>query len=823
MTAAPDATPGQSEVPRRPPGQATTPKPAMVRPLNPEHIPADLRDYNNWILWQWEWNGKKWTKVPYTIDGKRASTTDPNSWSSFEDAWNAMLKSPKWGLGFVFSPFDPYTGIDFGDCLDGDGALKEWAREDIEALAFTYIERSPSGKGLKAWVMADLAQIRGCDSGCRERIGDGEIEIYDRARFFTVTGAAFSGAPLQVEEHSAEVRSLLLKLGKLELGQQPLKYDVPSDDIWRDVTEQDREKTEKVLAAARENFRDDPVFQDLIDGGAQYYPGSDGEPDASRGDGAWYYKLAQLLEANPAYMHAAFMATRGRFRDAKKMARRDYHERTIRFVLQDFKPAQEPDDIPPVTDATTGLRVISIDAPQGLLIPGKTDVGNAQRLVMARRDRLRYNYAMRKWICFDERRWLIDDGRAIEHEAKEVALMYAAQALKCGDQEALKHATRSLDSRRIEAMIKLARTDLAVREDELDRDPWLLNFQNGTLDLRNRILRPHRREDLITKVVHHDFQPDADCPTWKAALDLVLNSDALVNYFQRVLGYALTGVTVDKAIFVVYGPGDNGKSTILHTGRRLIEEYSALVMVESLMTRKPGATELADLTDLRGARLALTSETEEGQRLSEGRIKRLSQGIGKVKACRKYENPTEFPETWKLIIDGNHRPVIRGGDAAIWNRLHLIPFSVTITEKDKHFAQKLDAEAGGILRWMVDGCAAWQRTGLTKPDEVGAASEDWQKDSDVIAEFFEDRCDFYDEDVSGYEGTYYLASERDLWEAFVLWCRVQAIDTATTRRALKLRLLEKNCIETRVRVKRDYAERAWKGVRLAEFHDGKDI
>src|ERR1700693_3784585 len=117
------------------------------------------------------------------------------------------------------------------------------------------------------------------------------------------------------------------------------------------------------------------------------------------------------------------------------------------------------------------------------------------------------------------------------------------------------------------------------------------------------------------------------------------------------------------------------------------------------MVRHENNNSQADLADLRGARFVVTSETEEGQRLAEGKLKRITQGMGKIKATRKYENPIEFPETHKLWIDANHRPVIRGTDAAIWNRLYTVPFTVTIPpeEIDRTLLSKLLQEAEGVL------------------------------------------------------------------------------------------------------------------------------
>jgi CheY-like chemotaxis protein len=124
----------------------------------------------------------------------------------------------------------------------------------------------------------------------------------------------------------------------------------------------------------------------------------------------------------------------------------------------------------------------------------------------------------------------------------------------------------------------------------------------------------------------------------------------------------------------VFGDGDNGKSTMLDTIRQIVEEYAVLLQVDTLMVRQKSNNSQADLADLRGSRFAQTSETEEGQRLAQAKLKRITQGMGKIKAVRKYENPIEFPETHILWIDTNRKPVIKDADdKATFARLHLVP------------------------------------------------------------------------------------------------------------------------------------------------------
>ncbi len=383
------------------------------------------------------------------------------------------------------------------------------------------------------------------------------------------------------------------------------------------------------------------------------------------------------------------------------------------------------------------------------------DHGNAERLIALSGDDLKYCHALKKWLVWDGRRWAVDDTAQARRLAKRAILEFLEQAVDARDEPAEKFAKISLDVRRITSLLSMAECEIFTEPDQLDTDPYLLNFLNGSVDLRIGQIRPHCRTDFITKLVHHDFHPDAKCPRWQVFLDQVMGGgpDAdegqlerslrLMDYLQRALGYSLTGCTVEKAVFMVFGEGDNGKSTMLTVFRQLIDEYSTLLQVDTLMVRQESNNTQADLADLRGARFVQTSETEEGQRLAQGKLKRITQGMGKIKAVRKYENPIEFAETHKLWMDTNRKPTIRDtDDKATFNRLHPIPFIVTIPKDqiDRDLPAKLHGEAEGILAWAVQGAIRWHTSGLHRPPEVQAANDEWRAEMDQIGRFLEERC-----------------------------------------------------------------------------------
>jgi primase-polymerase (primpol)-like protein len=164
-------------------------------------IPDGLTELDQWVLWRQE-DG---TKVPYHPTGRKASTTRSCDWSDYDlicRTWQRYLHRYA-GVGFVFTESDPFCGIDLDNCLDRAGAPERWAWGVIERFADCYMEVSPSGKGIKIFTKGKLPSGLGQIS-----IQDGGIEMYDRARYFTVTGRVFRGAPLQIEDHASDVMAL---------------------------------------------------------------------------------------------------------------------------------------------------------------------------------------------------------------------------------------------------------------------------------------------------------------------------------------------------------------------------------------------------------------------------------------------------------------------------------------------------------------------------------------------------------------------------------------------------------------------------------------
>jgi putative DNA primase/helicase len=411
-------------------------------------------------------------------------------------------------------------------------------------------------------------------------------------------------------------------------------------------------------------------------------------------------------------------------------------------------------------------RVLAGNEEVSLLTQSFTDTGNGARFVTKNLDVARDCYPVKAWLIWDGQIWLRDETEQARDLAKRVVVQFYQQALAEKRPDAERFARVSLDSGRLTNMLREAQGNLAITPDKLDQHPDLLVFINGTVDLRTGELGPHDPKHFITRLVRFEYRPGADCPLFLATLDRLMGggdrAERLIDALQVLFGYSLTGWTREKVVFIFYGSGNNGKTTILALFLKLLEECGVLLQIDSLMVKHETNNSQADLADLRGARFVMTSETEEGQRLAEGKLKRITQGMGKIKATRKYENPITFSETHKLFVDANHRPVIRGTDPAIWNRLFCVPFTVTVpdAEIDRELPEKLLAEAEGILAWAVAGAAHWHREGLRRPAEVTEAVRVYREEMDQIGRFIAAEC---------VTGSSFQASARELFARYRHW------------------------------------------------------
>jgi putative DNA primase/helicase len=352
-------------------------------------------------------------------------------------------------------------------------------------------------------------------------------------------------------------------------------------------------------------------------------------------------------------------------------------------------------------------------------------------------ENVRYTAFWGQWRIWDGRRWAGDE----KLEAFSFIRKYCYEQAKLAGKS--KGAKGIASAGTVAAIERLARADqrIAVKVEEWDANPWLLNTPAGAIDLRTGLLQDHNRDDRITKVTN--VAPSSECPTpiWTQFLHTVTGGNLeLIAFLKRMAGYALTGTIREHALFFLYGCGANGKSTFINTITACVGEYHRVAPIETFMASNTErhSTELAGL---RGARLVTAVETQEGRRWDETKIKTLTGGDA-ISARFMRQDFFDFIPQFKLLIAGNHKPSLRSVDEAIRRRFNLIPFTVTIPpeERDPELADKLKLELPGILAWMIEGCRAWYEQGLAPPQIVTEATAAYLESEDAIAAWMDECC-----------------------------------------------------------------------------------
>jgi putative DNA primase/helicase len=301
-------------------------------------------------------------------------------------------------------------------------------------------------------------------------------------------------------------------------------------------------------------------------------------------------------------------------------------------------------------------------------------------------------------------------------------------------------------------------------------------------------VRPHRREDLLTKVAPVRPDPAAACPVWEAFLARILPDAPVRAFVRRAAGYSLTGLTTERVLFVLFGAGRNGKSTLLETLREVLGDYATVAPAELLLVKRSEGIP-NDLARLKGARFVTAAETDEGRRLAEGVVKQLTGG-DTLTARFLHAEFFDFKPQFKVWLSTNHKPVIRGTDAGIWDRLRLIPFTVRIPddEVDPGLPAKLRAEVAGIFNWLLAGLTEWREQGLDPPEAVLAATDGYRQEMDVLGAFLDDAC---------LEEPQVRATAKALYGAYSAWCE-RTGEQPENQRTFGMRLAE-----------RGYARRKW--------------
>ncbi len=286
----------------------------------------------------------------------------------------------------------------------------------------------------------------------------------------------------------------------------------------------------------------------------------------------------------------------------------------------------------------------------------QTDAGNGERFAFHNFERIRFVAQWKKWLVWNGQFWERDETDAALNLAKETARKIPDEAKGATGEKytaILKHAIASESASRLHAMLDLGRSEsgITIRAGELDANQWLFNVANGTLDLKaaSGTFRPHHSDDFLTKISPAFFDENATAPNWeKCLLQIFGGSEELARYFARVVGYSMTGDTREQILIVLHGSGSNGKSLLLRVLARLFGDF-AHTMEPSTICAKYGDKMATDVAELFGKRFVVSSETNDGRRLDEGMVKRMTGGEY-LTGERKFENAFTFEPQFQVFF-----------------------------------------------------------------------------------------------------------------------------------------------------------------------------
>ena len=447
-----------------------------------------------------------------------------------------------------------------------------------------------------------------------------------------------------------------------------------------------------------------------------------------------------------------------------------------------------------------------------------TDTGNMERFVDQHQGYLRSLGTIKTWLVWDGTRWkpsdyaevfkfALETVQSIKTEIEHAAGLTDAQNLK-------KWSVASESNSKTMAMLDMAakHPSLVAKASSFDKQKMKLNCLNGVVDLGTGQLNQRTSDDLHTKVIGTNFNPKAKCPNFDKFIKEVFGGDGeLISWIQRAFGYSLTGSVQEQVLFICYGTGANGKSTLLETISKILGDYSTNADFEMFLSNQKSDVRVMEAVgELKGIRLALASEVDASKRFNESLVKRLTGG-DTLRGTKLQMGAFQFEPQHKLWFLCNHIPFARDGSHGFWRRIKILPFAQQFqgSSLDSALPDKLWAEREGILAWMIRGAAVWSNelqktngtTGLGPCKAIDQSIDEYRYDNDLSARFIED-CLVRDNDFGS-------VGARELYIAYQSWWSDNSDEDTPSEGIFSRRMEERGLKKTRTK-----ARMVYKGVEL---------
>lgn len=783
-------------------------------------IPQELKNLRRWVCYDIivDKETGKARKMPVSAFGGPASSTNPNTWCNFNAALLACARNEYAGIGFNLGKVDEntcYFGVDIDNHPDEQTGEKmsqeefnKIANEFVSSLD-SYSEYSHSGEGVHIICKGTLPVGARRKAGCC-------IEMYDSGRFFTMTGKVIKDASIQ--ERTEQIKTLWEKY--LNVKDENTNYInrtrtgyIHMDENGVMHLDGPRYNSVEIGGSA---LSDSEVIEKASSAtnGADFvslFNGNYGK-DHSAADMSLCNHLAFWTNCNAEQMDRIFRSSK-LMRDKwdEMHGKETYGERTIRIAIESqhntYIPVKKTVFVESHIVETKSSNVTfdikkQIDEKGDPIVNFKkvfkryplTDTGNAERFYDQFGEYFKYNKTGKYWMYWTGKKWIVDEkeyikkysdklieimrteadamDQEIEDAVKSGATEESIKQLMTVQNALYKNIDRISNKAGKEAMLSELEHlhDIPTIASEYDTHGYLLNTDSGIVNLETGQIQPFDRGLLMSKSTNCEVSYETP-ETWIKFLHDIFKRDneqeteEIVDCIQKAIGYCLTDSVKEQCMFILHGDGSNGKSTFIEELCRMLGDYGVTGDTDILVQSKnaSGQSTQFSLAGYKGTRLISVSETDEGSKLAEARIKAMT-GNAEIRAQEKFGKPFTYAVTYKIWLATNPKPIIRGTDLGIWRRVFYFPFERKFTdnEKDITMPDKLRAETPKILGWAIEGYKKYVKEGLKKPKCIEEATSSYRNEMDVINAWISNRCTPF----SGYE-----TKASTLFENYKAWAK----------------------------------------------------
>lgn len=735
----------------------------------------ELKEYKQFIVWKYKSDDKgNKTKVPFSALGTSTGTNEKyrNTWTTYNKAKENVSKYD--GIGLIFD--NGICGIDIDKRSLDDEVTKE-----ILTMFDTYAEISPSKNGLHILFKADISKIPTTDNGTKldykyyQKNPHNGIECYIDGltnRYFTFTEDTLADKP--INDCTEQLLNFLDKyMLKSKWKPQKVKNISKSKSIITDF-----KPDSEYLKIGLEK---DKVLQKLWNSTPSGSNGNESETDLALCNKLAYWCNKDFNAIDTAFKSSPYYLAKDE-NHKQKWNRQDYKSSTINNSISSCsKNASENNASRLLVKNNSILNDDLIDKLSNLQ-PHKNytkdDKGLGELFADIYKDKCRYNVTAKEWYIYNGKIWEEDTGgMQVSRYAKELADSLLVYSTTIEDTSYRDFAVKLGRLNNRKTMLDDSRDKYHIKNDDLDKNTYIFNCQNGVLDLKTFKFNPHNHDDLLSKIsnVHYDITKDSK-PFEKFINEVMQNDTEKVKYLQKIFGHSLTGDTRLETMFILYGATTrNGKSTLVETIAYMLgntKGYALTMKPETLAQKQNNDSRQAsgDIARLNGCRFLNASEPPKRLIFDVGLLKNLL-GRDSITARHLHEREFEFIPIFKLFMNTNYLPLITDETMFTSNRINVITF-------DRHFSPKEQNQSlkdilreqdniSGIFNWCIDGLKLFYQEGARPPQAVINATEEYRQNSDKLGNFILECLEHTDNN----------STAKDVYEVYCKWCEENGYGT----------------------------------------------